>query len=154
MLPSLLSTDAFGETHKRHSLTAEPIPPFRSDRAESDDERKRWEPITRQAVAVLAGRSKRRILESEYFQEIESELAERESDDGVVRLAEIIREREEANGQRGDDADGATRSGAAGSSDADTAGVAVPRDPEGVTEPAPPVREALAILGDMITLGP
>jgi carboxyl-terminal processing protease len=154
VLPSLSNTGAFGEGHKRHSLSAQPITPFRSDEANRDGGRSRWEPITSQKVAVLAGRSKRRTLESEYFQEIESELAERESDDGMVRLAEIIREREEANGKRGDDADGAPRSGGTGSGDADTAGVAVPRDPEGESEPTPQVREALAILADMITLHP
>jgi carboxyl-terminal processing protease len=154
MLPSLLNTDAFGESHKRHSLSAEQIPPFRGDQAKRDDEKTRWEPITGQTVAVLAGRSKRRILENEYFQEVESELAERESDDGVVRLAEIIREREKANGQGGGSADQATRRGEAGSSDADTAGVAVPMDPEEQTDPSPPIREALEILTDMITLSP
>jgi carboxyl-terminal processing protease len=154
VLPSLLNTDAFGERNKQHSLSAQPIPAFRGDQAKGDAEKTRWEPITRQTVAVLAGRSKRRVLENEYFQEVESELAERERDDGMVRLAEIIREREEANGQGGSSMDQATRSGEAGSSDADTAGVAVPRDPEEETDPSPPIREALEILTDMITLSP
>ena len=101
-LPSLFDANSFGESHKRHSLSARQIPPFRSDEANGDDENTRWEPITRQLATVLAGRSKRRVLENEYFQEIHRELAERESDDGMVRLAEIIREREEADG-RGED---------------------------------------------------
>ena len=154
MLPSLSNTDAFGEGHKRHSLSAQPIPPFRGDEANGDGGESQWEPVTGQTVAVLAGRSKRRVLESEYFQEVESELAERDSDDGVVRLAEIIREREKANGQGGNGAEQTTGSGEAGSSDADTAGVAVPKNPEKETEPSPPIREALEILTDMITLSP
>ena len=154
MFPSLLNTDAFGERHKRNSLSAQQIPPFRGDEANGDDEKTQWEPITRPMVAVLAGRSKRRTLENEYFQEIEEELAERESDGGVVRLAEIIREREQANGQGGGSADQATGSGEAGSSDADTAGVAVPMNPEEKNAPSPPIREALEILTDMITLSP
>jgi len=154
MFPSLLNTDAFGERHKRNSLSAQQIPPFRGDEANGDDEKTQWEPITRPMVAVLAGRSKRRTLENEYFQEIETELADREDDDGVLRLAELIREREEANGRDGSSEDGVTGSGKAGSTDADTAGVAVPTDPEEDTDPSPQIREALEILTDMITLSP
>jgi len=152
--PSLLNTDAFGERHNRHSLSAERIPPFRGDEANGDDEQTRWEPITRQMVAVLAGRSKRRVLEDEYFQEVEKELADRESDDGVVRLTELIQEREEANGRGGSSEEELPRQGEAGSADADTAGVAVPRDSEEDAEPSPQVREALEILTDMIELSP
>jgi len=154
MFPSLLNTDAFGERHKRNSLSAQQIPPFRGDEANGDDEKTQWEPITRPMVAVLAGRSKRRTLEDENFQEIERELADREDDDGVVRLAELIREREEANGRNGSSEDGVPRSGEAGSADADTAGVTVPSDPEEDADPSPQIREALEILTDMITLSP
>jgi carboxyl-terminal processing protease len=154
MFPSLLNTDAFGERHKRHSLSAQPIPPFRSDEANGDDETTQWDPVTRQMVAVLAGRSKRRVLEDEYFQEVEKELAERASDDGVVRLAEIIREREEANGRGGSSEDGVPETSETGSADADTAGLAVPKNPEEDADPSPQIREALEILTDMITLSP
>jgi carboxyl-terminal processing protease len=154
MFPSLLNTDAFGERDKRHSLPAQQIPPFRGDEANGDDEKTQWEPITRPMVAVLAGRSKRRTLENEYFQEIERELADREDDDGVLRLAELIRQREEANGRDGSSEDGVTRSGEAGSTDADTAGVSVPTDSEEDADPSPQIREALEILTDMITLSP
>ncbi len=154
MFPSLLNTDVFGERHKRNSLTAQQIPPFRSDEANGDDATTQWEPVTRQMVAVLAGRSKRRVMEDEYFQEIEKELADRENDDGVVRLAEIIREREEANGRSGSSEDGAPETGEAGSAGADTAGVAVPTDSKEDADPSPQIREALEILTDMITLSP
>ncbi len=154
VFPSLLNTDAFGERHKRHSLSAEQIPPFRGDEANGDDEETQWKPVTRHMVTVLAGRSKRRVMEDEYFQEIEEELAERESDDGVVQLAELIRDREEANGRSegsGDDPDSKREPGSAG---ADTAGVAVPTDSDVDADPSPEVQEALKILTDMITLSP
>jgi carboxyl-terminal processing protease len=154
VLPSLLNTDAFGERHKRHSLSAQQIPPFRGDKANGDDAETQWDPVTRQMVAVLAGRSKRRVLEDEYFQEIEQELADRESDDGVVRLAELIREREEANGRGSNPEEDPRRTGEAGSTDADTAGVSVPTDSEEDADPSPQIREALEILTDMITLSP
>jgi hypothetical protein len=105
-------------------------------------------------IAVLAGRSKRRILEDEYFQKIAEELADRESDDGVVRLAELIREREEANGRGEDRKAGVSRAGEAGSADSDTAGLTVPTESGGDADPSPQIREALEILTDMITLSP
>ena len=113
-----------------------------------------WQPITGEMIAVLAGRSKRRVLEDEYFQKIEEELAERENDDGVVRLAEIIRKREEANGRSESSKEGATRTGEAGSTEEDTAGVAISTDLEEDTDPSPQIREAVDILTDMITIGP
>jgi len=99
VLPSLLNSDSFGEGQKRYSLFAEAIPPFRGDDANGDDERTRWEPLTQEMVTELVGESRRRVLEDEYFGEIERELAEHESDDGVVRLAEIIRQREDGDGR-------------------------------------------------------
>ena len=114
MIPSLLTTDAFGERHKRQSLAAQEIPSFRGEEANGDDASTQWEPITREMITVLAGRSKRRVLEDEYFQEIERELEKRKSDDGVVRLAEIIRAREEANGRDGISGEEATRGGRGG----------------------------------------
>jgi len=154
MFPSLLNSDVFGEGHKRYSLSAQQIPPFRGDEANGDDEKTQWDPVTRQMVAVLAGRSKRRILEDEYFQKIEEDLADRESDDGVVRLAELIREREKANGGGEGSKDGVAGTGEAGSTDEDTAGVAVPTDSEEDADPSPQIHEALEILTDMITLSP
>ena len=72
----------------------------------------------------------------------------------MVRLAEFIREHEEANGQDGSSKDGVSRTGEAGSADEDTAGVAVPTDSEEDADPSPQIREALEILTDMITLSP
>jgi carboxyl-terminal processing protease len=154
VFPSISNTDAFGEKHKRNSLSAQQIPPFRGNDATADDEKMEWQPITGEMIAVLAGRSKRRVLEDEYFQKIEEELAERENDDGVVRLAEIIRKREEANGRSGSSKEGTTRTGEAGSTEGDTAGVAISTDLEEDTDPSPQIREAVEILTDMITMGP
>ena len=87
-------------------------------------------------------------------EEIERELEKRENDGGVVRLAEIIRAREEANGRDRSSGDGATRGAETGSTQADTAGVTVPGDSEEDADPPPQIREALEILSDMITLQP
>jgi carboxyl-terminal processing protease len=153
VLPSL-NMDALGERDRRNSLSAQPIPPFRAGEANGGDEKTRFEPITPQTVAVAAGRSKRRVLEDEYFQEVEKELADRERDEGVVRLSELIRRREEANGGEGSSKHGVNPTGETGSADADTAGVAVARDPEEEADPSPQMREAIQILADMITESP
>jgi len=153
VLPSL-NVDAPGESDRRNSLSAQPIPPFRAEEANGGNEKTRFEPITPQTVAVVAGRSKRRVLEDEYFQELEKELADRERDEGVVRLSELIRRREEANGGGGSSSPGVSPTGETGSADADTAGVAVARDPEEEAEPSPQMREAIQILADMITESP
>jgi carboxyl-terminal processing protease len=182
--PSFLSTDAFGESHKRHSLSAQPIPPFRGDEANGGDGSTHWKPVSGETISVLAGMSKRRILENAYFQKIERELAKQESANGVVRLAEIIREREETNGKGrfhvvapGDTLWGIsdTYLGSPWLWPAIWHGNQTIEDPHRIApgdriwigpdetqevdadeevDPSPPMREALAILSDMIALAP
>jgi hypothetical protein len=85
------------------------------------------------------------VQASEDFKAIEKQLAERAEEDGVMRLDDILREREEA-GQK------ATADGAAAAGDA-----AIPPPAEAVTdddEPTPQLREALAILADLVQLTP
>ncbi|MDX1649166.1 MAG: hypothetical protein R3263_04860, partial [Myxococcota bacterium] len=115
-----------------------------SERANREEGERRWTPVDDATLAELARRSAARTAEDPFFVEVRETLAERAADDGVVRLAELIAEREEARTAS------ATRVGG-GSPGEDTASVAsTPDDDE--DERSPQVEEALRVLADLVLL--
>ena len=155
VFPSLLNTDAFGERHKRHSLSAEQIPPFRGDEANGDDERDAvgaGHPADgrRAGRKVEAPGAGERVLPGDRRESWRSGRATMEWS-GSPRSSGSARR---PTGGAEAPSDDPTRTGEAGSADADTAGVAVPTDSEEDADPSPQIREALEILTDMITLSP
>lgn len=148
VIPSLFNTDTFGERNHPHSLRADAIDPFVGPGANGSQAGEHWEPVTDDVLAEIARRSRSRITTDEFFQEVESQLAEQEADDGLVKLSELIAEREESRTARTD----ATGVGSVGS---DTAGVAVEAEADGEPEDdrvSPQAEEALRILADLVLL--
>jgi carboxyl-terminal processing protease len=98
VLPSLFSTDEFGESYQDYSLPQQRIAAF----VEPDPTREAaasrvnsWTPVDPQIISELARRSTERIGESEEFAEILRKLKETEERNGVLRLAEILKEDED-----------------------------------------------------------
>ncbi len=111
VLPSLLSTDDFGERYEPYSLEGQSIPPFLGPEivrmsTEKATEKKTWTPVTDDLVAELARRSATRVEQNEEFAEIREQLAELASEDEVLRLADLIEKRRSQGAQ--DAADGAS----------------------------------------------
>ena len=143
ILPSLFATDSFGERNQPHSLPGESIDPFLGKAANGGQ--KRWTPVTGDVVRKLEQLSAERVKDDEFFQKVNEQLAERAEDDGIVQLAEIIAEREEAKND-GDEADGMALPGE------ETAATATPKAQDDDEEPGPHVEEALQILADLVSL--
>jgi carboxyl-terminal processing protease len=142
VLPSLFATEDFGERTQRYSLPPDSTQPFLSAKANDAESGTHWTPIESEVVAELSRRSAARIADDPFFGKIREQLAERAADDGVVRLAELIAEREEAR----------TASTGAGSPGEDTAAMASPGGDEDDEEPSPHVEEALRVLADLVQL--
>ncbi len=143
-IPSLFNTDDFGERNQPYSLPGRSIEPFLGPKANDDAPARHWRPVSDPLIHELARRSRERVERNEFFQKVEKELAKRNADEGVVRLADLIAEREEE--AREPDADGA----GVGSVGSDTAGVAVKGAEE--EKPSPQVEEALRVLADLVLL--
>jgi len=100
VIPSLLSSDDFGEEHQPYSLLNQETAPFLGNGANG---RKgsvaRWDPLTPQMVATLSKRSQARIESSEEFAKVQEKLRKAEENGGVVRLSDILKENEEAKAE-------------------------------------------------------
>jgi carboxyl-terminal processing protease len=97
VIPSLLSGDDFGEEHQPYSLLNQKVAPFLGNGANGrKGSPARWKPVTPDVIAVLAERSRRRVESSEEFVKIREKLRKAEENGGVVRLADILKEKKEA----------------------------------------------------------
>jgi len=157
VLPSVFATDDFGEAHQTYSLPSQTIAPFiepgNRPSLDSSDEGARWRPVTADLVAELTRRSQSRVSENEEFAEVLERLAKAEERNGVVHLAELMKEQDEQNGKKSSDSetDGesdAEPSDGASEDDAQPDG----GDEDDDEEPSPQQLEALHILADLVVL--
>jgi len=95
VIPSLLTSNDFGEKTQRYALENQATTPFLSSYANAVPTTNRWQPVSSDVVSKLAKRSHDRVVKSEEFAEIREKLKEAEANDGVVRLADILKEQEE-----------------------------------------------------------
>jgi carboxyl-terminal processing protease len=165
-VPSLFNHDGFGESTLPHSLQAVAIEPFKGRKANGTDG-DRWTPLGDDVIQEVIARSEARVAADEFFQEVASELAEREQDDGVIVLSELLEEREQqklenAEGnesEAGSDADepgtpsaGANSGAATPGQDTASAGTTPKPETEEKEELSPQAKEALRILADLVLL--
>lgn len=131
VLPSLLSSDDYGEKTQRYSLPPQQTSPFLGDEANGKDQASHWAPVGSEVMLILAQRSAGRVAEDDEFAEIRERLAEQEEAGGVVELADIVKRREENSGKEDETKD-------AGEEAEDAA--------------TPQLQEALRVLTDLVAL--
>ena len=178
VLPSLFATDDLGERYAPYSLKGQSISPFMGPPTQrssffgslrSSNESPTWQRIGDDLIAELQRRSAERVAASEVFREIEEKLEKLRAQDDVIHLAELIREREEAERKDSDTSD-ETGEAASGEEGGETKPSAAPdaspdaskNGKEGATpsadeepdedEPTPQQEEALRILADLVEL--
>ncbi len=139
VLPSLFDVEDFGEKTQPYSLPTQTIEAFRGRLSNHPEGSQRWKPITPSLVEQLARRSRERVADDERFDAIRERIAERAEDDGVIQLADILRERE-ANGEESPEETEASPD--APDSDETAAN----------EEDSPQLEEALRILADLVVL--
>ncbi len=169
VLPSLLTPDLVGESTEENALPSERVAPFVADTANAAKGLGRWQPVTDKVVAELIRRSALRVSRDPMFDQIRTDLAERQADKGKVKLSALIARRE---AEEKKDSDAAKPEGAAkaksgtaaatpSAGGAATTGLAAAVRPSGAPddlgaekadEPRPDLDEALRVLGDLIVL--
>jgi carboxyl-terminal processing protease len=133
VLPSLLTSDDFGENTQRYALENQQTTPFLSSYANAAPATGRWRPVSSEVIAKLTERSNERLEDDEEFEEINEKLKEAQANNGVVRLEDILKEKEKEKVENGD-------------------GEAADGDEEEKVEITPQLREATNILADLIAL--
>jgi carboxyl-terminal processing protease len=96
VIPSLLATDDLGEAHQPFALSGERIAPLFGSFANAIGPADYSSQVSGEALAELVRSSSARVAKSEDFKEVKVKLAEQKENDGVVRLADIIKERKQA----------------------------------------------------------
>jgi len=128
IVPSIFGTDDLGEKYQTYSLPSQTIVPFLDLASRpgngKEGEAAPWPALTPELLSELALRSKARIAVSEDFAEIEERIAKTQERNGVVHLADLLKEREEENAKKdaekaaeereGEKAEGASEAGIEG----------------------------------------
>jgi carboxyl-terminal processing protease len=142
VIPSLLATDDLGERHQPFALSGERISPLFGSYANAIGPSDLSSQVPATALAELVRSSSARIANDAIFTEVREKLEEARTDNGIVRLADILKEREEAESA---ETNGSEKGSEAG---ADAAAVDVadtdPLDPQ--------MKEALEVLADLVSL--
>lgn len=142
-IPSLFARKDFGEGAQKTALPEQRVAPFLSFAANAGDAGKRWVPVEATAVEKLSLLSQQRLGANKSFDEVRAKLAEMQKSEGVVKLAEMMQEREEA------EAEAKAKSQAGEKSSACDFATASHAEDE---ELAPQVAEALHVLADWVVL--
>ncbi|MGY8736511.1 MAG: carboxy terminal-processing peptidase, partial [bacterium] len=108
VLPSLFATDDLGERYAPYSLGSQKITPFLG-KAEpvsrfpfgtsSSSDPDPWAPLSEDLMSALRDRSAARVSQNEEFTKINERLAKIAKQDDVVHLAELLKERKEAEAE-------------------------------------------------------
>ena len=176
IIPSIFGTDEFGEAHQTYSLPSQSIPSF-LESTESGTKNSKvadlpWTPITQALVEELALRSQKRIATNDDLIKIRERLARTEARNGVVHLAELMKEKEEEEAEKEakqakrlsqeapadseDSEQGAeaasTSSGESEALDESAETKTASASEDEVEEPSPQQLEAVQILADLIRL--
>ena len=166
VLPSIFATDDLGERYTPYSLKGQQVPPFLGETTRfpgfsmAASSGPAWAPLSEEIFRELRGRSAERIASDEAFIEISEQLAKLEAEDDVIHLAELIREREEAEEEEPSDAqvseagDSTPTEGSDSKID-DESATPSPDAEEAADEkdePTPQRREALRILSDLVEI--
>ena len=143
VIPSVLTAEDFGEKTQEYALASRRISPFLSSYANAIGPTDRYSSVPDSAVKELAERSRKRVDKNEQFAEVRQKIAEIRKNDGVVKLADILKE------QAADASKGVTTGVPSGEGAAADTGLAAPEDSD---EPTPQLEEALNVLADLITI--
>jgi carboxyl-terminal processing protease len=147
-VPSLLEADDFGEKTLPYALPPQSIEPFASDDADGSKPGDHYVPVTAQQIAKLSKLAEARIAKSKTFKDIETEVAQRRADGGVMKLSELMARRDDHGNDDGT-APGGSPEGLTASAGTPHAG---PPGAKAEAKDSPELKEALQVLADLVLL--
>jgi len=121
-IPSITNSPEFGEGAQPYALPGQSISPFLDRKVLKDAP---WLPVTPDVVSTLLEKSHARVSSAKDFVEVEKQLAEAKKNQGMVHLADILKQKDK-------DPDVTLK--------------------DASHEPTPQLKEALNILADYVVL--
>jgi carboxyl-terminal processing protease len=148
VIPSLLATEDLGERHQPFALSGEQISPLFGSYANAIGPTDLDSQVPPTALAELVRSSSDRVSKSETFDKVIVALAEARERDGIVKLSDILKEREEAEvtEEKPETPEGEN----VAKTDADTD--AGKKSTDEADELDPQVKEALEVLADLVSI--
>jgi len=146
VIPSLLATDDLGEKNQPFALSGDKRDPLFSSFANAIGPEDLSSRVTGTELAALVRTSSERIAKNPEFEEVREKLAEAKAHEGMIRLADIIKEREESKTSDPKASPKSEKKETAKNGDAKAKAEA---DPE---ERDPQVLEAVEVLADLVEL--
>jgi carboxyl-terminal processing protease len=155
VIPSLLATDDLGEKNQPFALAGESRLPLYGSLANAIGPTDFDSQVSGAELAELVRTSSERVAKSAEFKEVRDKLEEQRAHQGIVRLADIIKEREES--KPGEAKSNGAKSNGNGNGKLDAAKNADPKQPkqakaEPEDEHDPQVLEAVEVLADLVSL--
>jgi carboxyl-terminal processing protease len=152
-IPSMLTTEDFGERTQDYALPSKQIPAFLSSYANALGPNDRYGQVDTAIVAELVKRSKQRVDESAEFKTLGEKIAKARKEEHQLKLADLMKERDEAK-QNGDGkgeakGDAKTKARAARTTDE---GKPLPDANAADDEPTPQLEEAVDVAADLVEL--
>ena len=92
-IPSLYDGADFGEADLDYSLPPQTMLEFTSESTNSTNKSEQWKTVTSDMVAKLSQKSSNRVKSSKVFQEIQETIVESQTDDGIVKIADLLEQR-------------------------------------------------------------
>jgi carboxyl-terminal processing protease len=149
VLPALTSNDELGETNQPYSLAPRAITAFANGAPKRAGG---YVPIDAATVERLAARSRDRVAGDERFADIEKELAKQKANQGEVKVADLLEQREKDDARKDSaDASGERAGVTSGDSAMIAPGTGIPGEDPKPDDRTPQVDEALRILGDLVS---
>jgi carboxyl-terminal processing protease len=145
IVPSLFAREDFGERGQDFALPGQVIDPFISPSANGPAE-DHWTPIAPEILETLSTLSQARIADNPEFAEVREKLEEARASNGVVKIADILKETEEKSADESADGQAPSSGDEGGKDDRDAL---QDRDTK-EDELSPQVEEALNVLSDLI----
>ena len=145
VIPSLFATDGLGEKTQRYSLPPHQVAPFLSKTANSTRAGGKWQQLSDEILSALSSQSRSRVEASEEFEEIREKTIERQKNDSLMRLADILKDKNKGDSGADEDTEIAALEG-------ETAEGETAEDEEAEVETTPELREAVRVLADLIML--
>jgi carboxyl-terminal processing protease len=150
VIPSLLATDDLGEKNQPFALSGEKIEPLFGSFANAIGPEDVGSQVSGPTLAELVRSSSERVAKSHDFEEVREKLAEAKAHEGMIRLADILKEREESKVSE-PKSNAANGKGEKKAEKKETAKGADGKVKE-VEDRDPQVEEAVEVLADLVAL--
>ena len=100
LVRSPFDNDEYGERHQPYALPTVTISQFRGKDINTSKPSTGWKPVTAQEIKALSAKSGERVKTIEEFQKIDKDLAKRKKNKGVLKIADLLKEKKTEDEKR------------------------------------------------------